>query len=536
MAINLTDLFTQLGKIFGTVEALDTARGTTIPPHVQAIIDEYATLAPNYQNTIAQLPANQITYQQQTASFISQLYGIAGNLIIETVNDDSLQIDRQLSTALRGLILDMIDQIASVDACAVAISAAGIEATNGTALFCGILRYDAQQWTETNAENAFAEVFIATCTSPTSATLVGQQTIRSGSAYGWPDGSGTNTSLTIIDPSSSTNLIPNGDCETLNANNANVPDQWLPITAVPGTTLLIRGPGTSTVTISGTPTSGYYFITISAASADGNVYQTTPLAYNATAEDVQAAIRALTPLFANVTVSSSGTTPNFVHTITWTGAANVTLSSATNAFNTGTSVTANPVASGTVYRQGQSIAFVGNGTELTTIDIPVEVEGGTQYLLAVRARRTTIGSGVLVIELVNDVGTVIGSHSLTLNSAAMSSAFWLAKGVILCTNYPVTTPCYVRLRLSTAIYAAGRIYLDDLTLARVSPLYPGGPVICTVKSQFDSTGDGWLVESTNDRAGGFQTHFERAFGMRNLSLQLPSKSDGSETISDALIS
>lgn len=537
MAINLTDLFTQLGKIFGTVEALDTARGTTIPPHVQAIIDEYATLAPNYQNTIAQLPTNQISYQQQTASFISQLYGIAGNLIIETVNDDSLQIDRQLTTALRGLIFDMIDQVASVDACAVSASPASLEGTNGTALVVGAIRFDSDQAIELSAENLFAELFAAVAISTSSVRIVGQQSAGGGSAYGWPAGSGTNTTRTIVSPSDSANLVGNGDFESTNDNSDEMPDGWLSIVGDPGTSILLEGPGTSTITIAGTPTTGFYFVVIDATGQDGNTYTTTPLAYNATAEDVQAAIRALGAIFANVTVSSSGTTPNFTHTILWTGAANVTLDSITNEFDTGTSTPADTVASGIVYRQGQSLAIAGDGAELTTIDYPVSPQAATIYALGVRARKSSagIGTGELIVELVNDVGTVIGSSTLTLNNANLTTS-WKAFGTTLCTDAIINGQSFIRLRLSAAIYASGLIYVDDVCLLSAAELYANGPTIAAIASRKPATGDSWLVTAANDRAGGFQTHFERAFGMRDLDLQLPSKSDGSETINDSLIS
>ena len=72
-----------------------------------------------------------------------------------------------------------------------------------------------------------------------------------------------------------------------------------------------------TFAISGTPTGGTYTLTFT-----GTRYatQTITLAYNATAATVQTAIRALTGLgFSLTTVTASGTTPNFTHTITFFG-------------------------------------------------------------------------------------------------------------------------------------------------------------------------------------------------------------------------
>lgn len=67
-----------------------------------------------------------------------------------------------------------------------------------------------------------------------------------------------------------------------------------------------------TITISGTPTSGTYTI-----SFDGKT--TSALVYNASGAAVQAALRLLRGL-QDVTVATTGSTPNFTHTVTMTAA------------------------------------------------------------------------------------------------------------------------------------------------------------------------------------------------------------------------
>lgn len=73
-----------------------------------------------------------------------------------------------------------------------------------------------------------------------------------------------------------------------------------------------------TLAIAGTPTGGTYTITL---TDDVNGAQTTSaLAYNASAATVQAALRLLSgDGLSTTTVSSSGTTPNFTHTIQFKG-------------------------------------------------------------------------------------------------------------------------------------------------------------------------------------------------------------------------
>lgn len=67
-----------------------------------------------------------------------------------------------------------------------------------------------------------------------------------------------------------------------------------------------------TIVISGTPTSGSYTVTF-----DGKT--TAAIAYNADQATVQAALRTLAGL-EQVTVVTTGSTPNFTHTVTMTGA------------------------------------------------------------------------------------------------------------------------------------------------------------------------------------------------------------------------
>lgn len=72
-----------------------------------------------------------------------------------------------------------------------------------------------------------------------------------------------------------------------------------------------------TLAISGSPTGGTYTLTFT-----GTRYatQTITLAYNASAATIQTAIRALTGAgYSLTTVTASGTTPNFTHTITFFG-------------------------------------------------------------------------------------------------------------------------------------------------------------------------------------------------------------------------
>jgi hypothetical protein len=76
--------------------------------------------------------------------------------------------------------------------------------------------------------------------------------------------------------------------------------------------------GVWTAAIAGSPTGGTYTLTLTGASRIAA--QTVTLAFNAPAADVQTAIRALVgENLSQTTVTATGTTPNFTHTITFKG-------------------------------------------------------------------------------------------------------------------------------------------------------------------------------------------------------------------------
>lgn len=89
--------------------------------------------------------------------------------------------------------------------------------------------------------------------------------------------------------------------------------------------------GVQTVTISGSPTGGSYTLTW-----NGNT--TSVIAYNAPQATVQAALQALPGLWL-ATVSTSGTSPNYTHTVTMTAAGATLAGSAVGAITATSSLT-----------------------------------------------------------------------------------------------------------------------------------------------------------------------------------------------------
>src|SRR5690606_24431472 len=117
-----TELFTRLGKIFVAQTGINTARGTTLPPLVADILDEYdeATLA--MQNAVAGLEAEGISIASIGGSTMSALKSAALATIRETLDAEVALTSTGESAVLTELINRMIAESESVDASTVGVT------------------------------------------------------------------------------------------------------------------------------------------------------------------------------------------------------------------------------------------------------------------------------------------------------------------------------------------------------------------------------------------------------------------------------
>jgi hypothetical protein len=95
-------------------------------------------------------------------------------------------------------------------------------------------------------------------------------------------------------------------------------------------------------------------------------------------------------------------------------------------------------------------------------------------------------------------------------------------------------PVYLRIRVARPFATDVRVYLDEMALVKGTQLYAGGPYAALFTGADASRlEDGWTITVTNNRAGDFQTWFNRVFDMAEKGLLLPSS--GTTNIPDALI-
>lgn len=546
MALNYTHadgdgIFDILGKVFAAIDSVNTGRGTTVPNKLLAALNQFkkddaATQAMNL--AFANLPSSQASWQSQGDSLVAELANEAAAYLRGVVlRDASLPADT-IDNALDYLIKNMVADTHYVDASAVGLTLspdAG-NSTNDLAILYTALRGDGQA-----QQNLLAEAIAValTAVSATAATLrfLGKNLALTLS-QDWPGGSGTTLQVAGTTPGAT--LIDNGGFETVTI--ANLPDDWILLDGVPGTDYLVTSFETQRIAISGTPTSGGYYIRFT--HPNGTVYITQRLAFNATSAAVQAALRLL-PDLGSVTVSTTGSSPNYTHDITFTGlAGNLTAITVDNQCDTGTFTISEQTAGDANAYRGKSLKVVGPGAATNRRiyqELPA-LTADTVYFIALRHKKTgTPVAGTVRVAVTQGIG-----GSVTIDSAgnANSKTFNL-------TNSDVTTsftagwtsfrlkpteaqPCYLEINVQNL--SIGTTYcLDDVMVVAGTELYPGGPFVAAMNGKTPpAPADTWTLTASNDRAGLFQTYFDRVFGMASRGLLLPTS--GGTLIPDALIS
>ena len=651
MAISFLDLFTRAGRGLKIIETINASIGTTVPADCLAYQNQFNGLAMNLKNTAvaAAESANQ-AYRSGASGAKSTISTSLQNLVIEMANDDNPLNVKNIESALNELCRQMIAAASSVDASAVGATASAVTGNGNGVLVVSAKRSDGRV-----NETMFAETIRAECTAdttPKTAAFIakGKAAVQDKLSELWPGGSGIAKSLTAIDANDS--LIGNGDFDEFD-DVANAPDEWIISVGTVGTTIKGTVVEVQRIVVSGSPTTGTYIVNWTNAS--GKAQSTAPLAHNASAATLQAALRLLVGL-ESVTVASSGTAPNYTHDITFTGvpgspsrlritnntdigafthstttqgssvtevqtvaisgtpaggtytltftnAGGSTQTTSALAFNataaqvqaalralneleevtvaesgvspnvthtvTFTGIGGNiaqltsassltggaPVITHATTTQGINLSFVGkaleldsDGSQLTTINRKVSLEPLSQYAFNCWMLADVVpAAGVITVDLVDGIGGVVINdaqgiaNSFTVTASALTTSFAAKNGVF---RTPKILPpvVYLRIRISTAVSNTSSIYIDHSALAKMTSLYAGGPEATIfsgstnfTKATTQQLADYFTITATNDRAGEFQEWFERCFGMAALGLILPSNSAGAETIDDALI-
>lgn len=525
-AVNGDGLFDIWGKAFHAIATINTARLTTVPTELQDVLAQHnkKTVDADLERIAAVLNPLPDGFRSVGDGTIQALVNYAQNLLIELVEDDNPQPDRQLVTTLEELIRQMEAASASVDASAItaAVAADGDNAGDG------VIVLSTKRGDGLVQEHALAETIEVEATSSgltASLSFLGEESVPLLSAL-WPRGSGANNSISAVDAAAS--LLLNGDMEDED-DVANAPDDWIVSVGTIGTTLKMTDVEVQTVAISGTPTGGHYLLHWT--DPDGKSYTTAPLAHNATASTVQTELRKF-PGLGSITVSSTGTSPNLTHTITFTGkGGNLNQLTSTNNLTGGTPAIAHATTtegSGNVFAGGKALELDSDGSQLTTLNqrlttlSPSTAYGFSGWFLA----DVVPAAGQITIDLVDGIGgTVIQDdqgvrNSFTFAAADLTTSFKHVDDLVAARNevqrvtitgsptggtftltYDGQTTAGIAFDATAAAVQSALEALSNIAAGDVScsggPL-PGTPVDVTFTGQLGSRN---VVEMTADGSG-----------------------------------
>lgn len=515
MAVDLdsgTGLFDRLGKIGNVLNVLNAAIGTTLPVDVNELLVKFDGGTNSERACVDDLLDGLVALGSAPDSFRAELRSAAEQTLLTMVDEDNPLSERTVDEALRELVRQMLAASESVDASAVTAT-----------------------WAVDGA--------------------------RSGAITG-----ATQANPVVI--TSNAHGLANGDVVQLSGLGGSTQLNGVRAIVSAATTntfaLNVDGSAHSAYTSGGRWVANYGNpeVIVSVVTGDGKT------AENALAEDVVLEVTVATSANSE-TLTAKGedadTTDKLRHD--WPGGSGASVTTQTRDpasagyllngdfedFATTNTPDSWTVSVGTVgthilestskYAGSKCLRLVGDGSTLVALTQALSVSAltsKTPYPVCLRTAVSSVpAAGVLVVDLYDGSAVIEddagNANSLSIDLTAERTTYQPHTAVFRLPE-PKPSAVTLRLRMSTALSNTVSVFVDDLIVGpAMTQLYDGGPYLSVIAGSTRlAVGDRFVVTVTNDRAGAFQTLFDRLF--QQPSILLPSNAAGGETISDGLIS
>lgn len=158
------------------------------------------------------------------------------------------------------------------------------------------------------------------------------------------------------------------------------------------------------------------------------------------------------------------------------------------------------------------------------------------YVIAAMMRKDASATGTIRLSLQDSGGTILSSGAVAISqSVASLTTSWQIVSLAFRSPKALPSTVYIALETTSAV-ATAAAYVDEIVLAEMPTIAPGGQAVTVIAGTTD-----WAVDDTlrkkfsNSNEGAFVRAFDRLFEMYQLGLSLPQNYLGSETISDSLI-
>jgi hypothetical protein len=192
-------------------------------------------------------------------------------------------------------------------------------------------------------------------------------------------------------------------------------------------------------------------------------------------------------------------------------------------------------------RGNYALQFVGNGSTLTRIrqqiasgsGAPTSVAAEVTYAITFSARVAASTTGTVVVALRDAAGTTVGS-AITLNLATLTTTYATKSVTFSIAKSALPTTLYLDIYSTAAIASSGTLMIDELVLAPMTQLYPGGPSVLITCGQTDwAVDDSGTISVISDAStnGAMMKGFARWVGAEKLGVYLPLT--GTSTLPDS---
>lgn len=519
MPVDTATLFARANLVIELTDAAATYQAATLPADANAVLASFETVLENVE-TYRDLSSFQSACLgfQSNGSLYSAAKALIGSEIVRQVRAFDTAFTGNVNSAIDILYDDMVANSVSIDN-----NACAVTATNPSAA-CHQLLASVLGPLGTASELVYDETLVGEWTG-TGIRLRGERAYTATSAF-WPTGSGLNKTLTF-----GTNAVTNGDFSEQNELSLQ-PESWQIVTGTT-TNIVMTVVNTQTIVMSGTPTTGWYRLVVT--DPDGNVQITEPISYDADGGNVQTAIAALTG-FEDTEVTSTGTSPNYAHAVTFYGVGgNIPVMTSYEETDSGSLAHANTTVGDTQGYSDYSMYWLGDGSSNPNIKQQLTLVAGTVYAGGIWLQKGTSLTGTLVVSLRDGTGTVINDNAGTANSSTLDVSTlysgWQLYRFFFRTPDDLPDMVFLDIRTTTALANTRTLYFDQVTIVPATAV--GGFYAAVIAGDPPTSTQEYSIAATNDYSGKFQTMMMRYFNRQLPSSGSPSIPDPSASVSSS---
>jgi hypothetical protein len=206
----------------------------------------------------------------------------------------------------------------------------------------------------------------------------------------------------------------------------------------------------------------------------------------------------------------------------------------------------NLTSSSTAFRGSFALKFEGNGSAVRSVfqimgqGPRARIKTNTSYVISYRliAETANVTTGIFRVALTDASGNVLGNCSVAQNfaSTAVTTTAWTHRRNAFTT--PLNLPSEVRVSIETdagggALAAGAKLIIDEVILAEVVTLYPGGPGAVIVPGTADYELDDSMQVSIAKTQNEWHLELDRYLDLAGRGVRFPTSN--SPTISTTLI-